>query len=178
MRIAVPTLAGFSPRRPRVLVPCEILEVDPGKCLPGATEPLVASRVENDCIRCRKELRIVGAYVRSGNANRRPHLAAKCLADRLDVRDRWIGVQLHHIQPGNLGGLADDVSVVGAEHAHAFNAWTRGVENSATDRRIDAARSVSEHHSDVTGADLGGQGGVLRARHAAELNLCEHRRVS
>jgi hypothetical protein len=87
-------------------------------------------------------------------------------------------VQLDDIEPSNLSGLANDVSVVGPEHANALHAGASRVEYAATDPWIDPARAVGEYHSDVVGTDLGGERSVLRAKHAAELNLCEHCRSS
>ena len=87
-------------------------------------------------------------------------------------------MQLDDIEPSNFSSLADYVCVVGPEHAHPFHAGASGVEYSSTDPWIDATRAVGEYHSDIAGTDLGGECGVLRASHAAELNLCEHCRSS
>jgi hypothetical protein len=70
----------------------------------------------------------------------------------------------------NLVGLVD------AEYANTLYSVTRRIEDLAGLSRRDATGTVREDDSYVTRANLGSERSVIGARHAAKLNLCEHRR--
>ena len=63
---------------------------------------------------------------------------------------------------------------VGAEDSDSFDTRAGRVENRASLRRSYASRPVGEDDAYVAGSNLRGEGGVLWAGHAAELNFCEH----
>src|SRR6185369_14925580 len=109
-----------------------------------------------------------------GDPNRRPDLAAKVAAHGSHVRTRRVGVKLDDVQSRFGSGFPHFLWIVGAEYAYPFHSAPGCIENLTSGLGIHATRAVGEDDSDVTGADLGGEGGIHRASHAAELNLCEH----
>src|SRR5882672_1423248 len=111
----------------------------------------------------------------SRDSNRSPDLAPEFLADRPHVGRGRIGVQLGDVETRLFRSARDFIRIVGSKNADPPYLVARRVEDLATLARRNSAWSFRENDSDIARTNFGGERGILRARHAAKLNFCEHR---
>ena len=90
------------------------------------------------------------------------------------IGGRLVAVELDDIESRLLRNSGDLIGRVRSKDSRAPHCSARRVQNRARLRRSDTPRAVGKHDAYVAGTYLGGEGCVYGARHAAELNFCEH----